>query len=60
MADVETAPRADRDSSDRQIASGVRDVVVAAPLFITAPLYPPLAPTLGRHRRRGRRGDARR
>ena len=39
MADVETAPRAERDSSDRQIASGVRDVVVAAPLFITAPLY---------------------
>ena len=39
MADVEIAPRAERDTSERKIASGVRDVVVAAPLFITAPLY---------------------
>ena len=39
MADVETAPSAERDTSERRIASGVRDVVVAAPLFITAPLY---------------------
>ena len=39
MAEAETAPRVERDTSERKIASGVCDVVVAAPLFITAPLY---------------------
>jgi hypothetical protein len=38
MAQDESTSRA-KGSGDRHIASGVRDVVVAAPLFITAPLY---------------------